>query len=68
MKNLKQTLGIGVDTASADHREELISYINLKLSALDQPIYEKSDTRQLDIALDLINNIREQNRILHDYL
>ncbi len=68
MNNLKKSLGIGVDTASKRHRDTLISYINLKLSALDQPIYEKSDGKELDIALDLINNIREKNRILHDYL
>jgi hypothetical protein len=68
MKNLKKSLGIGVDTASKGHRDALISYINLKLSALDQPIYEKSEGKELDIALDLINNIREKNRILHDYL
>ncbi len=68
MKDLKKSLGIGVDQSSKSHRKSLISYINLKLSALDQPIYEKSDGRELDIALDLINNIKEKNRILHDYL
>ncbi|MDF7800210.1 hypothetical protein P4C99_12095 [Pontiellaceae bacterium B1224] len=68
MENLKKSLGIGVDMASKSHRKSLISYINLKLSALDQPIYEKSDGKELDVTLDLINNIREKNRILHDYL
>lgn len=68
MKDLKRSLGIGVDTAAESHRKTLISYINLKLSALDLPIYEKSDGKDLDVALDLINNIREKNRILHDYL
>ncbi len=68
MKDVKRSLGINVDTASNSHRKNLITYINLKLSALDLPIYEKSDEKELDIALDLINNIREKNRILHDYL
>jgi hypothetical protein len=68
MKDLKKSLGIGVEMASKRHRKAMISYINLKLSALDQPIYEKSDGRELDIALDLINSIREKNRILYDYL
>ncbi len=68
MKDLKKSLGIGVDMASESHRKTLTAYINLKLSALDQPIYEKSDGKELDIALDLINNIKEKNRILHDYL
>jgi len=68
MKDLKKSLGIGVDTASMSHRKTLISYINLKLSALDLPIYEKTDGKELDIALDLISNIKEKNRILHDYL
>lgn len=68
MKDLKKSLGIGVDTAAESNRETLISYINLKLSALDQPIYERSDGKELDTAIDLIHNIREKNRILHDYL
>ncbi|HEY5653073.1 MAG TPA: hypothetical protein VIR63_01745 [Pontiella sp.] len=68
MKNLKKTLGIGVDASSKEHRDALISYINLKLSALDLPIYEESDGKELDIAIDLISSIREKNRILHDYL
>jgi len=68
MKDLQQSLGVGVDTASEETRKQLISYINLKLSALEQPIYEKGDTKELDIAINLIRNIREQNRILHDYL
>lgn len=68
MKDLKKSLGIGVDQASKGHRKSVISYINLKLSALDLPIYEKTDAKELDVALGLINNIKEKNRILHDYL
>lgn len=68
MKDLERSLGIGVDLASEETRKKLISYINLKLAALDQPIYAKGDPKDLDLSIDLIENIREHNRILHDYL
>ena len=48
MKDLKKSLGIGVDQSSKSHRKSLVSYINLKLSALDQPIYEKTDGKELE--------------------
>ncbi len=68
MKKLKQSIGMNEHAGSMSDREQLISYINLKLSSLDLPIYEKAETKELDVAIDLIKNIRERNRILHDYL
>lgn len=65
---VKQSIGLDEASASTNNREQLISYINLKLATLDLPIYEKTETKELDIAIDLIKNIRERNRILHDYL
>jgi hypothetical protein len=61
-------IGLDERAGTAEHREKLISYINLKLSSLDLPTYEGADTKELDVAIDLIKNIREHNRILHDYL
>lgn len=66
--DLKRSLGIGNDLGSQESRDLLIKYINLKLSAMGQPIYEKAENAELEIAIDLIENIRERDRILHDYL
>jgi phosphoenolpyruvate carboxykinase (diphosphate) len=68
MNKLKQSIGLDEHAGAKDNRQQLISYINLKLSSLDLPTYEKGETKELVIALDLIKNIREKNRILHDYL
>ena len=65
---LKQKIGLDEGAGSESNRKQLISYINLKLSTLDLPIYEKAETKELDITIDLIKNIRERNRIMHDYL
>ncbi|MFC1467347.1 hypothetical protein ACFLQY_01455 [Verrucomicrobiota bacterium] len=65
--DLKRSLGIGDNIGSQESRDLLIKYINLKLSAMGQPIYEKAETAELEIAIDLIENIRERDRILHDY-
>jgi len=67
MRDLKVSLGIGEDLNSPEARNNMIKYINLKLAALGLPIYEKGDTKVLDLAGDLLENIREKNRILHDY-
>jgi hypothetical protein len=66
--DLKRALGIELGGNPAENRKLLIKYINLKLSAMGQPIYEKAGTAELEVALDLIANIRERDRILHDYL
>lgn len=66
--DLKRSLGIGKDIGTKESRDLLIKYINLKLSAMGQPIYEKAETAELEIAIDLIANMRERDRIMHDYL
>jgi hypothetical protein len=68
MDKLKQSLGLDELAGTKSRRKELISYLNLKLSSLDLPIYEKAETKELEISIGLIKNIRERNRILHDYL
>jgi hypothetical protein len=65
--NYEKMLGIGLNLNDPEYRKNLIKYINLKLSAMDLPIYEKGDTFVLKLANDLLENIREKNRILHDY-
>ena len=60
--NLKKSLGI-TDSANKDSREDIIKYINLKLSALGCPIYEKDGGDNLGVAEDLIRNYRERSRL-----
>ena len=67
MREISKSLGIGIDLNKPELRENMIKYINLKLSSLGLPLYEKGDTKMLDLASDLLENIREKNRILHDY-
>lgn len=59
--NYKKSLGI-TDGPNKISREELIKYINLKLSALGCPIYEKEGS-ELGVAEDLIRNYRERSRL-----
>ena len=67
MRDISKSLGIGVDFNTPETQSNMIKYINLKLSALGLPLYKKGDTRVLELASDLLENIREKNRILHDY-
>ena len=47
-------------------RQDLIRYINLKLSALGCPWYQKGEYVDLGVAEDLIRNYRERNRLFKD--
>ncbi len=60
----------GISHHPQDHasRQLLIQAINMKLAALGLPVYEGAGTDNLDVARDLIRNIREKNRLLEDYL
>jgi len=60
--NLKKALGI-TDASNRDSRKDIIKYINLKLSALGCPIYEKNGGDDLGVAEDLIRNYRERSRL-----
>ena len=49
--------------------KRLMQYINLKLAELGKPYFnQKSDTRFLSLAEDLVKNHREKNRLLSNYL
>ncbi|ASB50018.1 hypothetical protein CDL62_13165 [Alkalitalea saponilacus] len=49
--------------------KRVIEYVNLKLAALGQPYFlSSSKTSLLDLAGDLIHNMREKNRLLQSYL
>ncbi len=67
MKDLKSSLGIGVETTEVS-RANVMKYLNLKLAAKGLPIYEKADVSTLEISTGLIETIREKDRLLHDYL
>ncbi|MCB9799361.1 MAG: hypothetical protein H6757_01205 [Candidatus Omnitrophica bacterium] len=68
MDNLLKSIGFKTgpqDAKASEHR--LIQYINLKLAALDQPIYGEQD-EFIEIANPLLRNHQEKDRLLSDYL
>lgn len=53
---------------SSGQSEQLIQYINLKLAALGQPVFENSfDSKFLEIAEPLLENHRQKDKILTNY-
>lgn len=64
--NLKKSLGITTSPEEKDSRDDIIRYINLKLSALGCPWYSKGDYNDLGVAEDLIRNYRERNRLFQN--
>ena len=63
---MKKTFGIGIDNEQEFISEKrIIQYINLKLAALGQPHFQDGRTaRFLEIATPLLNNYKEQSRLL----
>ncbi len=53
MRDLGRSLGIGEDLNSPEARNNMIKYINLKLSALGLPIFKKGDTKVSKEAVSL---------------
>ena len=68
MMPTRRQFGISQNPQDPANRQLLISAINMKLAALGLPVYEGAGTDNLDVARDLIRNIREKNRLLEDYL
>lgn len=68
--NYEKKLGMSLGQGSVQSdKNRLIQYINLKLSALGQPIYgNDNDSEFLEIAQSLISSHQEKNRLLADYL
>jgi len=63
-----KTAGLDPNTkADLNDKNKLIQYINLKLAALNQPIYGKSDDL-IEIARPLLRNHQEKNRLLFHHL
>jgi phosphoenolpyruvate carboxykinase (diphosphate) len=61
--NLKKTLGVTLEGQEKDSRQDVLRYINLKLTALGCPWYNKNQYGNLGVAEDLISNYRERNRL-----
>ncbi len=68
--DLLKTIGFSLDSADAQPQDDkVVQYINLKLAALGYPVFgNKGDTEFLEIAKPLLNNHREKNRLLSNYL
>ena len=60
--NFKKALGVTTGE-SQNSREDLLRYINLKLTALGCPAFRKGEYANLGVAEDLILNYRERNRL-----
>ena len=67
---MKKTFGAGIDhDKNTVNNKTIIQYINLKLAALGYPWYQDERTSQLlEMAAPLLNNYREQSRLLSNHL
>ena len=67
---MRKTYGAGIDTKKRTvNKKKKIQYINLKLAALGYPYYEDERTAQfLEIATPLLDNYKEQSRLLSSHL
>ncbi|WFB34791.1 hypothetical protein P3T73_11530 [Kiritimatiellota bacterium B12222] len=70
MKNLKETIGYTHnDESSPESEANLIHYINIKLSALDLPIYGKDDDNPfLELGKSILATAKAKDRLLADYM
>ena len=70
--DLKTSIGFDPDAQLPENKtEQLIDYINVKLTALGQPTFEKVEEGRspiMDMAQSILFNYREKNRLLTDYL
>ncbi|MBN1926033.1 MAG: hypothetical protein JW798_09365, partial [Prolixibacteraceae bacterium] len=68
--DLKKSFGLSKDgTNEIPKPKRVIEYINLKLAALGQPYFQSSfRTTFLELANDLIKNVREKNNMFGSYL
>lgn len=65
---MKRDFGTKLDRLTDSGRGRLIAYINLKLASLGLPIYSKEGTSFLELANDMLSNIREKERVMPFYL
>ncbi|MDC7241877.1 MAG: hypothetical protein PQJ50_16100 [Spirochaetales bacterium] len=59
----KTDVGLGLDLGDERVKDRFTRYINLKLTSMGQPIFNKVDHQDIDIAQDLIARFRERNRL-----
>ncbi len=65
---VKRDFGLHIDRLDPAVRGRLIAYINIKLAGLGLPIYSREGTTFVELASDMLENMREKNRLLADYL
>jgi hypothetical protein len=65
---IKRDFGLRLDRQSPAERERLIAYINLKLASMGLPIYSREGTAFVELASDMLENFREKDLLLSDYL
>ena len=66
--NNKIDVGLDLDLGDERVKDRFIRYINLKLTSMGQPIFNKVDHQDIDIAQDLIARFRERNRLFSKVL
>lgn len=68
--DLKKSFGLSKEgTNEIPKPKRVIEYINLKLAALGQPYFQsRGQTTFLELAKDLIKNVREKNNLFSSYL
>jgi len=64
----KRDFGLYLDRLAPDVRGRLIAYINIKLAGLGLPIYTREGTSFVELASDMLETMKEKNRLLTDYL
>jgi phosphoenolpyruvate carboxykinase (diphosphate) len=65
---IKRDFGLRLDRQNAAEHDRLISYINIKLSSMGLPIYSREGTAFVELASDMLENFREKDLLLADYL
>ncbi|MBF0198189.1 MAG: hypothetical protein HQL32_10785 [Planctomycetes bacterium] len=67
MRDNRLSLGIGMKN-DKEERDRIIRYLNLKMSSLGLPTYNKEGFEDMEIAHDLIESFKAKNRLLSNYL
>ena len=65
---IKRDFGLRLDRHSPAEHERLIAYINIKLASMGLPIYGREGTAFVELASDMLENFREKDLLLADYL
>ena len=66
--SVKRDFGLRLNRISPQDRGRLIAYINIKLASMGLPVYSHEGTAFVDLASDMLENFRQKNRLLADYL